>query len=325
MILADARWKGIHGIGRFTQEIFSRLNNIEELNTGPSPLSLSNLFWLPYYLHKKNYKLFFNPGFNPVIASPIPIVFTIHDLIHLAFPGKAAKIKKLYYEFLTKPAAKQAYKIITVSEYSKQTILEWITLPEEKIIVVGNGTSACFTPEGKKHTPSYPYLLHVGNTKTHKNVLRLIEAFAISKINSGLKLVLTGELTRDIKELIIKFKLDQKIIFSGPLSNEQLAEYYRGAHAFLLPSLYEGFGIPLIEAMASGIPTLTSNVTSLPEVAGNASILIDPYSIDSLVDGLEKITLDNDLRKNLIKKGFEQIKKFSWDITAEKVQKVLEI
>jgi glycosyltransferase involved in cell wall biosynthesis len=324
-ILADGSWNGTHGIGRFSHEVLSRLSNADILTPGPNPLSLYNLYWLPYQLnkHKKTHKVFFNPGFNPILHSPIPYVATIHDLIHLYLPGNIALGKKIYYETLIKYTVKQAHKIITVSEYSKQNIIEWSKISEDKIVVVGNGISKCFTAEGDKYEPGYPYLLNVGNTKTHKNIHRLIEAFASAKLTPEMKLILTGQSTPEIQTLIQKLQLNNRIVFSGILSDEKLAEYYRGATAFVLPSLFEGFGIPIIEAMACGTPALVSNITSLPEVAGDAAVIIDPYQIDSIAQGLEKISLDKSLQQDLIQKGFIQANLFSWDKTASKIQTVL--
>lgn len=326
MILADGRWQGMHGIGRFSHEILSRLKNCTVFTEGPAPLSLKNLAWQPHYLHKnKNkYNVYFNPGFNPILFSPMPFVFTIHDLIHLHIPGKIAYVKKVYYELLTKPATKKAFKIITVSEYSKNTLLEWTHLPEDKIQVVSNGISTEFQSKGKQHQPGYPYLLHTGNTKPHKNISRMIEAFSHAKIDSSFRLILTGIETAELKTIIHKHQLQNRIIFSGSLTNGTLAEYYRGAHAFLFPSLYEGFGIPVLEAMASGIPTLTSNTTSLPEVAGDAAILIDPYNIESITHGIEVITSNTTVRNELVQKGFERIALFSWDTSAKKIQTILD-
>ncbi len=324
-ILTDGRWQGTHGIGRFSAEVLSRLTHTDILTTGPRPLSLTNLYWQPYHLfkNKNSYRVLFNPGFNPILASPIPFVFTIHDLIHLNTTDTTSPLKKIYYELFIKNSAKKAYKILTVSEYSKKKIIEWTQINEEKIIVVGNGISSVFTATGTKHQPGYPYLLHVGNTKAHKNVARLILAFAAAKIDTSLRLILTGNITPAIDQIINQHELKNRIIFSGQLSDEKLAEYYRGAQAFLLPSLHEGFGIPVIEAMACGIPTLVANTTSLPEIAGNAAIYIDPYSIESIKQGIEKISTDEKLRDDLTKKGFAQIKLFSWDITANKIQTVL--
>jgi glycosyltransferase involved in cell wall biosynthesis len=325
IILADGRWHGMHGIGRFSHEILSRLQHCDILKTGPRPLSVTNLFWQPYFLRKNNqYRVFFNPGFNPILFSPIPYVLAIHDLIHLQFPGKFARLKKYYYEYLIKPSAKKAFRIVTVSEYSKQQLMQWANIPAEKIIVVGTGVNQIFKVEGEKHQPGYPYLLHVSNTKSHKNVGRLIEAFARAKIDSNMHLILTGNRTVELDSIINKYRLHERIIFSKSLSDEVLAKYYRGAEALILPSLYEGFGIPVIEAMACGTPVIVSNTTSLPEVAGDAAIYIDPYNIESITHAIEKIIDDASLRTDLNKKGLERVKLFSWEKTAEIVQKVLD-
>ena len=326
-ILADGRWQGLHGIGRFSHEVISRLKNTDILLQGPSPLSLHNIIWQARQLreNKHRYKIFFNPGYHPVLFSSIPYVLTIHDLIHLHVPGKAAIAKKIYYELLVKPSIKNAYKVLTVSDYSKKNIMEWANIPEDKIVVVGNGVNHCFTKDGTKHQPGYPYLLHVGNTKPHKNVARLMTAFATAKIDPQLKLILTGKLTPELTAIIQKNNLQNRIVFTEKLSDEQLAEYYRGATAFILPSLIEGFGIPVIEAMACGTPVLISDATSLPEIGGDAALLVDPYSIDSITHGIERITHDSSLRTRLTTQGNEQVKLFSWDKTAEKVQKILDV
>lgn len=325
VILADGRWQGPHGIGRFSVEVLSRLKHADILTAGPSPLSLKNLFWQSYFLSKKQkYKLFFTPGFNPILFSSIPFVLTIHDLIHLHFPGKAARLKKIFYETLIRSSAKKAYKIITVSEYSKRDILEWLKLPEEKVVVVNNGISAEFTAEGTHHEPGFPYLLHVGNTKAHKNVNQLLQAFARAKIDSQIKLIMTAKITDPLTETIRKNKLENRIIVSPTLSEKELAEYYRGSLGLAFPSLYEGFGLPVVEAMACGVPVLTSNITSLPEVAGDAALLVDPYAIDSIAYGIEQLVSDMTLRRNLVDKGLKRATMFSWEQTASKIQAVLD-
>ncbi|HSW69026.1 MAG TPA: glycosyltransferase family 1 protein [Gammaproteobacteria bacterium] len=327
-ILADGRWTGPHGIGRFSREILSRLQYTDILTEGPKPLSIKNLFWQSQqlYRYRKNYKIFFSPGFNPVIYSPIPFVFTIHDLIHLFAPGNISFPKKIYYQFLIKPAITRAYKILTISDYSKKTILEWANVPEDKIINVSCGINECFTREGLKHTPGYPYLLHVGNTqKPHKNISRLLQAFSSARINENMRLIFTGEFSETLFHLLHKLRLENKIIIQKNLSEPALAEYYRGAEAVVFPSLYEGFGLPVAEGMASGVPVLTSNVTSMPEVAGDAALLVDPFDVGSISAGIEKIVNDAPLRKQLVERGLERAKLFSWDKTAEMTQRILNL
>jgi hypothetical protein len=212
-ILADGRWKGNHGIGRFAGEVLPRLNALTILSEGPAPLSFYNLFWQSYFLHqhKNQYKAFFSPGFNPTLQSPLPVIFTVHDLIHLSFPGKAAFLKKSYYELVMKKAIKQAYKVLTVSEYSKQAILEWAGGSVE---VVGNGISDCFTLQGECHQPGYPYLLCVANAKEHKNRTRLLQAFAEAKIDRSIRLILLGQSTSVFFEVIQKNSFFDRVFFS---------------------------------------------------------------------------------------------------------------
>ncbi len=139
-ILADGRWRGQHGIGRFSTEVLSRLKNVDILSQGPAPLSLKNLFWQSRLLSRQQaHRVYFTPGFNPVLRSDIPFVLTIHDLIHLHFPGKMKWLKQFFYTIFIKSSAKNAAKIVTVSNYSKQCILDWTGLPDEKVVVAGNG------------------------------------------------------------------------------------------------------------------------------------------------------------------------------------------
>lgn len=327
-ILADGRWQGQHGIGRFSTEVLSRLKNIDIISKGPFPLSIKNFVWQTYLnlrAKRKHYTVFFNPGFNPTWCSSIPFVFTIHDLIPLRLKHSYAnKRKKLFFEYFIKPATKKAHKIITVSEYSKKTIIEWTNLPPEKIIVAPCGLSPAFIPQGERYNPGFPYLLHIGNTKEHKNVSRLIKAFAEAKIDPQFKLICTGSLSKELYSLIARLKLDHRVLVHTHLTEQKLASYYRGASGVIFPSLYEGFGLPIIEGMASGTPVLTSNVTSLPEVAGDAALLIDPYSVEAISVGITQLINDSSIREKLIHKGLERVKLFCWDKTAEKIQNILD-
>lgn len=325
-IIADARWSGQHGIGRFSMEVLGRLQNTDIFSEGPRPLSVKNILWQTQqlYRYRNKYKVFFTPGFNPVIHSAIPFVFTIHDLIHLFAPGNAQLSKKIYYQMLMKPAVRRAHKILTVSEHSKKTILQWANIPAENVVNVSCGISEALTPAGKTYQPGYPYLLHVGNnSKAHKNAMRLIQAFARAQINPETRLLFTASASEEMARFIAQHRLENRVMFTGGLTETALAEYYRGAQAVVFPSLYEGFGLPVLEGMACGVPVLTSNVTSLPEVAGDAALMIDPLELDALIDGIEKIAGDESLRARLIAKGLLRAKLFSWDSTARKVQAVL--
>jgi len=325
-ILADGRWQGNHGIGRFSTEVLARLKQTDVLTSGPGPLSAQNLIWQSWLLtRQRQHRIYFSPGFNPVLLANIPFAFTIHDLIHLHIPGKAGLAKKLFYNMLIKPSAQRASMIFTVSEYSRQDILEWTGLPSERVLVVGNGISAAFSADGPSYDPGFPYLLHVGNTKGHKNVGRLVEAFAQANIDKNIRLICTGNLSGQILAIIRKRGLENRVISHTNLSETQLSSYYRGALGVTFPSLFEGFGLPVLEAMASGVPVLTSDVTALPEVAGDAAILVDPYQVDAIAYGLEKLANDQALRERLIAAGKERAQNFSWDATANRIQQALTI
>lgn len=323
-ILADGRWQGQHGIGRFSTEVLARLTNADTFVHGPKPLSLQNIFWQKKFLAKNpNYKLFFSPGFNPALSPKIPFTFTIHDLIHLTFPGKAAALKKSFYEYMIKPAAKNAHAIFTVSNYSKNDILNWVNIPEDRVVVVGNGISEAFEPEGIHYRMNSPYLLHVGNMKEHKNVPRLLEAFAQARIDKKIKLVFTSDLSTAARNIVDQYQLGKRVSCITNMPEHQLADLYRGALGITVPSLHEGFGLPVIEGMACGVPVLTSNITSLPEIAGDAALFVDPNEMLSIANGIEALVQDERLRHTLIAKGFKQAALFSWDKTATKIQETL--
>jgi glycosyltransferase involved in cell wall biosynthesis len=323
-ILVDCRWIGSHGIGRFAVEILKRLPQTRRLTSGPKPSSPIDPLYLSWILRaKKRPCLFFSPGYNAPLNSPVPFVFNIHDFNHLYAPSNSSALKKLFYQMFILPACHRAYKILTVSEFSKIKILEWSNMPDENVIVVGSGVDNKFSPIGPRYNPGYPYLLYVGNRKPHKNIDRLLKAFAQSKLSDDLKLVMSGEPDIDTATLIKELKLEDRVVFVGLIDDDKLPEFYRGAVAFIFPSLYEGFGLPPLEAMACGTPVLTSNVTSIPEVVGDAALMVDPYDVEAIASGIKRLVEDSQLRKELSQKGIARAKLFSWDKTAELTWKVL--
>jgi len=189
--------------------------------------------------------------------------------------------------------------------------------------VVGNGVSNEFSTRGNAFESSKPYIFTVGNRKAHKNELLALKAFAKSELVNSHNYYFSGvsspELDRIIKDLNIK----DKIFFSGRLSDQQLAEFYRGADALLFPSLYEGFGLPVIEAMSCGLPVITSNSTSLKEIAGDAALLVNPNNIDEIVNALNVVCRNEELRSELIEKGLNQAAKYSWSSTITMIAREL--
>ena len=297
MIHYDPRWSGPHGIGRFSDEVIARLPDAQPLRAGVRKLSLLDPLATTLAVMGLRAGVYFTPGFNPPLRCPVPFVFCMHDLIHLRFAGESSALRRAYYGLVVGPAAQRAARVLTVSEYSRREILEWTGLNSERVEVVGNGVSEVFRPEGPRHEPGYPYFLHVGRRGSHKNVDRLVAAHAASRCG------------RDVR-----------LLFTEDLDDAQLAAHYRGAVALVFPSLYEGFGIPVVEAMACGTPVLTSNVTALPETVGEGNALIvDPLSVDAIAAGLDRLAEDAALRVQLRERGLLRAAAFTWSRVAEKV------
>lgn len=323
-VLVDARWIAPHGIGRFAKEVIQRLPEVECLSDGLPLLNPLEPLWLSLELSRRRPAVYFTPGFNPPLWSKSPVVFTIHDLIHLRFAEESSVLKRMYYQLIVCPAAYRYARVLTVSEYSKQEILDWIGLSSEQVKVVYNGVSSSFTAEGAVHIAGYPYLLCVLNTKPHKNLERTLEAFAQSGVSSAVKLLLRVRYSPKIVSHLHKLGIQNRVEFIGQVTDEELAALYRGALALLFPSLYEGFGLPALEAMACGTPVLTSNVTALPEVVGDAGILIDPHDVGAIAEGIRRLVEDSALREELRRRGLERARQFSWDRTAELTWNVLQ-
>jgi glycosyltransferase involved in cell wall biosynthesis len=268
--------------------------------------------------------VYFSPGFNGPIRCPIPFVFCIHDLIHLRFPGESSVVRRAYYRWVVRPASTRAFRVITGSEFSRRTILDWSGLPADRVAAVGYGVSGIFSPEGPRHDPGFPYFLFVGRKEPHKNLPRLTAAFAASRSSRAIRLVFSGPQDRRVVELAERHRVRDAVSFTGVLTDRELAACYRGAVALAFPSLYEGFGLPIIEAMACGVPVLTSNVTAMPEVAGDAALLVDPTSTEAIAQALDRLAGDSALRSTLSARGLARASRFSWDAVVRRIRQVLE-
>jgi glycosyltransferase involved in cell wall biosynthesis len=233
-------------------------------------------------------------------------------------------------------AARRSDRILTVSEASKRDILHFFNVPPEKIVVVYNAIDEHFrvTPAEEdvarvreRYQLDHQFVLYVGNIKPHKNLVRLIEAFAELRRTGfdEVKLLIIGDQISKLPALrraVHGHKLHKHVRFLGYVSDQTLGVLYRLASAFVFPSLYEGFGLPPLEAMASGTPVVISNVSSLPEVAGDAAVLVDPYDVESIVDGMRRILSDPALAAELRRKGVERAREFSWERSVAKTRQV---
>jgi glycosyltransferase involved in cell wall biosynthesis len=277
-----------------------------------------------------HWDLFWTPGtfLLPVRCS---IVGTIYDLTTIIFPQFHKRKVVEHQEKMFNYFKENASLIIAISENTKMDIMKYLRIPEDKIRTIYCGVGDEFRKiEDIKVLKSrlrgigidYPYILYLGTLEPRKNVERLIEAFIQLKKRKQIngKLVISGIKGwgyQSIFDKVVSSGIEKEIIFTGFVPNESLPFLYNGASAFVYPSLYEGFGLPVLEAMACGVPVVTSNVSSLPEVAGDAAILINPYSVDELADGIWRILSDEELRTQCIKKGIERAKSFTWERCAK--------
>lgn len=321
-LLVDDRWFGATGIGRYAKEILQRAPSacvIDKLSKTWARKNPVSPILLGLEINRKAPGLFWSPGFMPPMNCKFPYIVTVHDLIHLRY---GSRLQVIYYNNVIRPLLKNAASILTVSEYSRRDILDWADLPPEKVISVYNGVSSGFTSEGDKYEPGYRYLLYVGNKRHHKNLERLIVAFSEAEIPDDIKLVLTGDATVELLQLADKSGVSEQLIFLGFVKEERLPSIYRGAMALILVSLYEGFGIPVIEGMACGAPVLASDVSAMPEISGGAAYLVNPYDVDEIRYGIEKIAGDLVLREELINRGKVRSLDFNWDNSASTIWKI---
>ncbi len=299
--------------------------------------SISEQIRIPLALMREQVTLFHAPHYVLPPLVPCRSVVTIHDCIHLMFPQYLPNRFALAYARTSiELAAWRATRIMTVSESSKRDILRFVDVKPDKIDVIYNAFDERFGVEPReedvvrvreRYQLHDEFVLYAGNVKPHKNLERLIEAFDLVRKRGldRLKLVLIGdEISKyaGLRRAVHQHQLHKYVRFLGYLPEETLAVMYRLAGVFVFPSLYEGFGLPPLEAMASGTPVVTSNVSSLPEVAGDAAVLVDPYVPQAIADGIHTVLTDETLRRSLRQKGLARAAQFSWE---QSVRRVLDI
>lgn len=298
-----------------------------------------SFFWsqaiLPLSLMKhKDLDVFFSPAHYAPRFCPAPLVITIHDLSYFYYPDEF--LKKDLYKLInwTRYSIEKAKKIICVSRNTKKDLMKFYKVPESKITVIYNGyekqaqrSKVKIQSRNLKFNPKQ-YILYVGTLQPRKNVLTLIKAFSKFVMhNPSFKLVIVGKkgwLYEKMFSLVEQLSLEKSVVFTGYVSNEKLAVFYRNAFCLVLPSLYEGFGIPILEAMSNGCPVISSKVSSLPEIGGDACLYFDPNNVDELINKLTSLKQNSHLRTNLVQKGKERITNFSWKKSAKQTLKLLQ-
>jgi glycosyltransferase involved in cell wall biosynthesis len=299
--------------------------------------SVAEQFKIPIALAREGVRLVHEPHYVLPPLLQCRSVVTIHDCIHLMFPEYLPNRLAYYYAKGSMWAAsRKSDRILTVSEASKRDILRFFDVPPEKVVVIHNAIDERFLspPDPKRmdlvrqrYQLDHPFVLYVGNIKPHKNLERLIASFgrARRECDDNLKLIIIGdEISKypALRQQVHKHKLDKHVRFLGFQPMETLAAFYCLARAFVFPSLYEGFGLPPLEAMACGAPVVTSNVSSLPEVADDAALLVDPYDEEAIANGIVRAVNDESLRAELIDKGRQRARNFSWKHSVKKIHAI---
>jgi glycosyltransferase involved in cell wall biosynthesis len=296
--------------------------NLKRLNC--DLVHIPHLFWLPRNL-------------------PCPYVMTVHDLLdHMYRARDQSGLRRSLHFFLTHRALKGAARIFAVSNFTKSEVEKLFDIDSERIEVVYNAIDERFLRGhasdadrqllAERYLINHPFLLYAGRISPHKNVVRIIEAFSALKAElekeglfPGLKLIIIGdELSKhpDLRRTVVRSRMQNDVRFMGFVPIEMLRVFYDAAKIFVFPSLYEGFGLPPLEAMAHGTPVVTSNTSSLPEVVGNAAVLVNPENVFEIMRALHRVLLDQALRDKLKVRGYEQAKRFSWDASARQILRV---
>ena len=321
-------------------KIYTKINDII-VPTLPSRFNLP--IGLSKAIKDANLNIFHLPSHWPTQISPfirnvnVKKVITIHDLIPVLFQKNLPIEYKLWGPSLKLIKNKIDY-IITDSNNTKNDCIKYLKIPEEKIRVIYLAADEKYKVLDnkillqdelkKKYNIDIPFILYVGNVESRKNVSLLINSFyKLKKQGIKHKLVLIGARKfgfNQIQELVTKLNLSDEVIFTGYIPNEDLVKFYNVADVFVFPSLYEGFGLPPLEAMACGCPVITSNTSSLPEVVGDAGIMFDPYDSDALTGEMYKILTNKDLKEELSKNSVARAKMFSWEKAARETWQVYE-
>lgn len=299
---ADEIWVKEH-FSSLTYPLEASIYTVKEQLAYPFCIPKCDLFWSPHY----------NIPLLPIKAKKR--ITTIHDVCHLSMPEFFPKWKRSMAFFLLKEAVKKSDLILTISDFSSEEIIKHLPSSKAKIRVVANGVNKCDVGSIRDLGIKEPFILYVGNNKPHKNVGRLLEAFFL--LPACYHLVMVSSLKG-----FFTIPNHPRITVLQKISTEELFSLFQKAKLLIQPSLYEGFGLPPLEAMSVGCPVVASYVASLPKVCGAAAHYVDPYRVESLYEGMKEVLENLLLRKRLIRAGYEQQKNFSWDKAADQIEKL---
>jgi glycosyltransferase involved in cell wall biosynthesis len=320
---SDVRIAGIGNKEKLQKYPWASASHFKIVDCDASRYSIAEQVVMPLAIPRGT-DLFYSPHY------PVPLLFrgrlvvTIHDLSHLVVPEIATSMsKRTYAKTMLNAVRRRASLILTVSNFSKSELLKHTRgLRSDNIVTIHEGISGEWFAARRVPLPEQPYIVYVGNVKPYKNVSRLVEAFlrVMDKIPHNLLIVgqHEGLLTGESNGFFARASsAGERIRFTGHIPQEQLLTLVAGADALVLPSLYEGFGFPPLEAMAAGVPALVARAGSLPEICGDAALFCDPLSVEDIAEKITSIVTDQELRNGLVQSGKQQASRYSWDICAQ--------
>jgi glycosyltransferase involved in cell wall biosynthesis len=291
---------------------------------------------VPYVLRRQKADVFLSMDGYCSLRTKVPTVMVTHDIAHVHYPEQIPAWALRYYNRYVPQYLERAERVITVSDFCKRDIHKHYGTPLNKITVAGNAPSPTFQPltadqkdsVSQQYAAGQAYFFYLGAIHPRKNIVRLLEAFTLFKQRTGapVKLLIAGRFawqTSDINAAYENSPVKDDIHFLGYVSDEELPRLVGGALALTYVSLFEGFGVPLLEAMSAHVPVLTSNVSSLPEVAGDAALLVDPTNTVAIAQGLERLHRDATLRESLVAKGHARVDHYTWENAVDVVNDAL--
>jgi glycosyltransferase involved in cell wall biosynthesis len=325
-IVADLRWPAGTGIGVVQRSLVDRAPddvNVVDLDVRGRIGNPLSPFLISVALARVSAgtDVFWSPGFMPPVICRLPSVVTVHDLLHVHF---YSRIHKAYYDTVLRPLYRRCSAIVCVSNFTRDQFLDWSCISPDRVFTIHNGVSDSFRAKTKQSSVGKQYILYPGNRRPYKNIGRLLRAYALSELPANdIHLAFTGVTDPTVQSEASRLGIARLVYFTGLLQEAELVRLYQKALVVVYVSIYEGFGLPVVEGMAAGVPVLASNTSAIPEVSGKAALLINPYSIDEMASGLNTLAFNSSERSYRIQLGQKQAARFSWDASAEKLWNLL--